>query len=67
MCFYGTDVNADSSGFSSFITTSSPVYDFNSRPLVAVVGVDILLSEVINRTGLSLSDAEDEIHDFSLE
>lgn len=34
----------DLSGLGSMITLSATVYDFNGRRLVAVVGVDILLS-----------------------
>lgn len=64
---YGTDVYVDSSGLGSMITLSSPVYDFNGRRLVAVVGVDILLSEVLDRTGLSESDARADILKYSRE
>lgn len=49
------------------ITLSAPVYDFNARRLVSVVGVDILFSEIRNRTGLSDGDARTAVRDYSLE
>lgn len=64
---FGTDVYHDIGGLGEMFTLSAPVYDFNGRRLVAVVGVDILISEVITRTGLSDQEAREEIQRYSLE
>lgn len=64
---FGTDVYQDSDGLGSMFTLSAPVYDFNGRRLVAVVGVDILLTEVVERTGLSEDRAIAEIRAYNRE
>lgn len=43
------------------ITLSAPLYDFNGRRLVAVVGVDILLTQIVNRIRLSADTAREDI------
>lgn len=64
---FGTGVYTDSSGLGLMVTLSAPVYDFQGRRLVSVIGVDILLSEILIRTGLSYDAVRKEIEDYSRE